>query len=97
MAIHSSALNRIWLLAAVLVIAGFAGWTLRGAAPLPQGAKADLIVVHKAARRLELYQRGTLLKAYAVSLGRHPYGNKQQQGDNVAILPSLHVVSIPFN
>ena len=52
-----------------------------GAAPLPQGAKADLIVVHKAARRLELYQRGTLLKAYAVSLGRHPYGNKQQQGD----------------
>jgi hypothetical protein len=81
MAINLSALKRIWLVAAALVIAGFAGWTLRGAPPLPQGAKADLVVVHKAARRLELYQQGALLKSYAVSLGRHPYGNKQQQGD----------------
>jgi murein L,D-transpeptidase YafK len=81
MAIHLSALKRIWLVAAALVIVGFAGWTLRGAPPLPQGAKADLVVVHKATRRLELYQRGALLKSYAVSLGRHPDGNKQQQGD----------------
>ena len=76
-----SAVKRIGLVATTLVIAGFAAWTLRYAPPLPQGAKADLVVVHKAARRLELYQQGALLKAYAVSLGRHSYGNKQQQGD----------------
>jgi murein L,D-transpeptidase YafK len=81
MAIHSSALKRTLLVAAALVIAGFAGWAFRSAPPLPQGTKADLVIVRKAARRLELYQQGALLKSYAVSLGRHPYGNKQQQGD----------------
>lgn len=48
---------------------------------LPPDARADLVVVHKAARRLELYRAGVLLKSYAVSLGRHPTGAKRQQGD----------------
>jgi murein L,D-transpeptidase YafK len=33
------------------------------------------------ARRLELYQGDHLLNVYGVSLGRHPLGQKQQQGD----------------
>jgi murein L,D-transpeptidase YafK len=81
MAIHLSAVKRIWLVAAALVIAAFAAWILWAAPPLPQSARADLVVVHKAARRLELYKQGMLLKSYAVSLGRHPYGHRQQQGD----------------
>jgi|SRR5215469_3940596 len=49
--------------------------------PLPATAKADLVVLHKGARRLELYENGSLLKSYRVSLGRHPMGPKQRQGD----------------
>ncbi len=48
---------------------------------LAPDARADLVVVHKAAHRLDLYRAGVLLKSYAVSLGRHPTGPKRQQGD----------------
>jgi murein L,D-transpeptidase YafK len=63
------------------VIAGVSAWNLWPDTPLPPGTKADLVVVHKAARRLELYRGNELLKAYQVSLGRHPIGSKTQQGD----------------
>ena len=66
---------------ALAVIAGFAAWNLWPSTPLPPGTKADLVVVHKAARRLELYRGNELLKAYQVSLGQHPIGTKTQQGD----------------
>jgi len=49
--------------------------------PLAPGARADLLVVRKAARRLDLYQDGVLLKSYVGCLGRHPIGPKEQQGD----------------
>jgi murein L,D-transpeptidase YafK len=48
---------------------------------LPLNAKADLIVVYKGPRLLEIYQGETRLKSYGISLGRHPTGPKQQQGD----------------
>jgi murein L,D-transpeptidase YafK len=63
------------------IIAGVSVWNLWPDTPLPPGTKADLVVVHKAARRLELYRGNELLKAYQVSLGRHPIGAKSQQGD----------------
>jgi lipoprotein-anchoring transpeptidase ErfK/SrfK len=52
-------------------------------APSPKAPslKADLVVVQKAARRLDLYQNGMLLKSYAVSLGPNPVGPKLHQGD----------------
>jgi len=63
------------------LIAGASAWNMWPDAPLQPGAKADLVVVHKAARRLELYRGNELLKAYQISLGRHPTGAKTQQGD----------------
>src|ERR1700690_679984 len=57
---------------ALAVIAGAPAWNLWPNTPLPPGTKADLVVVHKAARRLELYRGNELLKAYQISLGRHP-------------------------
>jgi murein L,D-transpeptidase YafK len=69
------------LVALGLVLAGLATWNLWPVSALPPDAKADLIVVHKATRRLDLYRHGVLLKSYSVSLGRHPEGPKRQQGD----------------
>jgi murein L,D-transpeptidase YafK len=64
-----------------VALASLGAWSCLPTPPLPPEARADLVVVRKAARRLELYQRGELLKSYAVSLGPHPTGPKQQQGD----------------
>lgn len=67
-----------------MLFAAFAcliAWNLWPDTSLPAGTKADLVVVHKAARRLELFRGNELLKTYAVSLGRHPIGTKTQQGD----------------
>jgi murein L,D-transpeptidase YafK len=72
---------RMGVVALVLMVAGLGAWRYWPRSVLPQDAKADLVVVHKAARRLELYREGVLLKSYAVSLGPHPIGPKQQQGD----------------
>src|SRR5690348_13171266 len=64
-----------------LVLTLLALWSSYPSKSLPTGTRADLVVVHKAARRLDLYENGLLLKSYAVSLGRHPLGPKQRQGD----------------
>ena len=45
------------------------------------GVKADLVVVKKSARVLELYAGDQLLKSFAVSLGRNPVGPKRAEGD----------------
>ncbi len=44
-------------------------------------AKADLVIVHKAARSLELLQAGRVVATYRIALGRDPNGPKRQQGD----------------
>jgi murein L,D-transpeptidase YafK len=43
--------------------------------------KADLIVVEKSQRTLQLYAHGSLVKSYRVALGGHPVGAKRQRGD----------------
>jgi len=43
--------------------------------------KADLIVVEKSKRTMTLYANGKVLKVYKVSLGPHPVGPKQVEGD----------------
>jgi murein L,D-transpeptidase YafK len=67
------------LIVAVLVIAVWSQWPGRS---LPEGTRADLVVVRKGDRRLELYRGTELLRAYRVSLGGNPVGPKQQEGDS---------------
>jgi hypothetical protein len=55
-----------------IVILSIGTWGAWPDTPLPLDSKVDLVVVRKAARHLELYRGGQLVKAYAVSLGRHP-------------------------
>jgi hypothetical protein len=62
------------------IIAGVSAWNLWPDTPLPSGTKADLVVVHKEARRLELYRGNELLRAYHVSLGRHSIGSISKCG-----------------
>jgi murein L,D-transpeptidase YafK len=64
-----------------IVILSIGAWSAWPDTPLPLGSKVDLIVVRKAARQLELYRGGQLVKVYAVSLGRHPLDRKERQGD----------------
>ena len=68
----------IGLIAATVVIGAWAHWPEPA---LPEHTQANRVVVRKDARRLELYRDGQLLKAYPVSLGRHPTGAKERQGD----------------
>jgi murein L,D-transpeptidase YafK len=49
--------------------------------PLPAGAVADHVVVMKSKRTLELQSKGKVLKRYWISLGSHPVGHKQEEGD----------------
>ena len=70
--------KRILPLIALLIFSGpGASW----ADPLPEGAKADQVIVSKAARTMTLMSKGKALKTYTVALGRNPKGHKQQQGD----------------
>jgi len=64
----------------VMAFAAVATWMCR-LAPPPPIPRADLVVVHKAMRRLDLYQQGKLLRSYVVSLGPDAVGAKWQEGD----------------
>jgi murein L,D-transpeptidase YafK len=46
-----------------------------------QQVKADLVVVYKAERILQLKRAGRVLKTFPIALGREPTGHKLQQGD----------------
>ena len=52
--------------------------TMRTTGNLPV---VDKVVVHKAERKLELLQRGTLVRTYKVALGLNPIGTKERSGD----------------
>jgi murein L,D-transpeptidase YafK len=49
--------------------------------PLPNGLRADKVLVEKSARKLTLLQRDKPLKVYRVALGRTPTGHKEREGD----------------
>jgi len=51
---------------------------MRSAENLPV---VDKIVVHKADRKLELLQHGTVVRTYKVALGLNPVGTKERSGD----------------
>jgi murein L,D-transpeptidase YafK len=65
----------------VAIVAAGAMWANTPPAALPDDAKADLLVVEKAQRKLLAYSHGILLRSYSVSLGREPIGAKMRQGD----------------
>lgn len=49
--------------------------------PLPEGVKADKILIDKSKRKLTLFRKSKVLKSYHVSLGGGPLGHKEQEGD----------------
>jgi murein L,D-transpeptidase YafK len=65
------------LLLVVGVIA-YAQWPIT---PLPDGAKADSVLVLKGERRLLLLRGGDPFATYRVALGADPVGHKSQEGD----------------
>jgi len=64
-----------------LACAGIGAWAQRTSTPLADNVRADLVVVKKSVRVLELYNGSNLIRAYPVSLGAAPVGPKQQEGD----------------
>lgn len=64
-----------------LSLAGLA-WLCRPPAPLPRGMHADLLVVRKSARRMFVYAHGSVVRSYAIALGRNPVGPKRREGDH---------------
>jgi murein L,D-transpeptidase YafK len=49
--------------------------------PTDDKAKADLVVVYKGERILQLKRAGRVLKTFPIALGRAPTGPKLQEGD----------------
>lgn len=56
-------------------------WAHWPRARLPEGTRADRVIVRKSARVLELYRGTELLRTYRIALGRNPLGHKQREGD----------------
>jgi murein L,D-transpeptidase YafK len=48
---------------------------------LPVNTQIDKLVVYKSKRQLLAYSNGQLVKAYKISLGRQPIGDKEFEGD----------------
>jgi murein L,D-transpeptidase YafK len=70
------------VIAAIALVALLLGNPSAWAAPLPQAAVADRVLVLKAKRELFLIQRDKVLKTYRISLGDHPVGRKIREGDS---------------
>jgi murein L,D-transpeptidase YafK len=60
-------------------------------APLPAHIEAPRIIVSKAARQLQLFSKGTLLRTYRVGLGLNPSPPKRRQGDRATPEGSFYV------
>lgn len=76
-------MKRRRLLALFFLPLALAGWLAAGSTRAQQGLpfKADLVLVFKAERRLELRRGGRALRSYRISLGGSPVGHKVQEGD----------------
>jgi murein L,D-transpeptidase YafK len=70
------------LAAAAVCLAALLTWAnAPDSPPLPPGAVADRVVVAKHAHTLTLMRGTRPLKTYRVSLGPHPRGQKEREGD----------------
>ena len=82
---HRATLNfRAHLIFLALVLVAEGGLRAQSIREVSLGAPAlaDKVVVLKAERKLLLMRSGEVLKAYDVSLGGHPTGQKIRQGDS---------------
>lgn len=69
------------LIAAALAVGGWEFFLIGRRLPEPAAARADRILVEKAARRLTLLRGDAVLARYDVALGVDPIGHKQREGD----------------
>lgn len=60
---------------------GVLAWANWPISPLPEGARAERVVVLKAKRQLLLLDGDTVLRRYPISLGGRPVGHKRREGD----------------
>ena len=65
----------------VLFIVGVITYAYWPTTPLPDGARADSVLVLKGERRLVLMQGGKPIATYRVALGAAPIGHKTREGD----------------
>ena len=66
---------------ALLLLPLFANVSTADDRILPQGFRADEVVVHKARRELQLLKGTDTIKTYRISLGKNPIGPKIREGD----------------
>jgi murein L,D-transpeptidase YafK len=69
------------LVTAVAAAFALAVWRFGPRPALPEGTRADAVLILKARRELRLLKDGKVLKSYRVALGRSPRGAKVRQGD----------------
>jgi murein L,D-transpeptidase YafK len=86
-------LVKFLLLGALLSATAFLVYRYLPSKPLPEGVKANKIVVLKGKRQLLLFQDDHLLKTYRIALGRSPKGHKQRQGDGKTPEGNYSIVS----
>ena len=70
---------RIQLMLVLLATLAALAWAPSAAARTSN--KADLVVVKKAQRTLELLHQGRIIRSFEISLGENPLGHKRRQGD----------------
>lgn len=71
--------HRLAVLAAIGCVLALAG--CGGSTPERSVAYADRVVVKKSQRKLQLLNRGQVIREYRVALGDNPSGHKMQEGD----------------
>jgi len=67
--------------AALFAVAGTFAYANWPETALPEGTRADRVVVYKGERKMELLSNGQVLRTYRIALGRQPIGHKSQEGD----------------
>lgn len=72
---------RVPLLALTLALAAVSARADLFTSPAQSFETADRIVLRKGERRLSLYRNGQEIRAYKVSLGLSPVGDKEREGD----------------
>lgn len=77
---------RLFLYLCILVGLGFIAASLYSPMrplppPPPLTGQVDLVVIEKAARRMQLFQDGEPVRTYQIALGFTPEGDKTRQGD----------------
>lgn len=70
-----------WAPAGICLIFFLLTLALPAYAQKPIFVQADLVVIHKSKRQLELWSQGETLATYRVALGFNPVGNKEFEGD----------------